>query len=85
MSYVALEAIKYQSLNMILANEEAQTKPYQYYVTFCLSVPPTKWLLEAPCSRHGSVVCLSECCHDGLPGEWVWNTVYWGKGGRVQP
>ena len=27
MSYVALEAIKNQSLNMILANEEAQTGP----------------------------------------------------------
>ena len=44
MSYVALEAITNLSLNMILdlANEEAQTRPYQYYVTVCLSVPPTK-------------------------------------------
>ena len=42
MSYVALEGIKNQSLNMILANKEAQTGPYQYYVTVCLSVPPTK-------------------------------------------
>ena len=42
MSYVALEAITNQSLNMILANEEAQTRPYQYYVTVCLLVPPTK-------------------------------------------
>ena len=42
MSYVALEDIKNQSLNMILANEEAQTRPYQYYVTICPSVPPTK-------------------------------------------
>ena len=41
MSYVALEAITNQSLNMILANEKAQTRPY-YYVTVCLSVPPTK-------------------------------------------
>ena len=29
MSYVALEALTNQSLNMILANEEAQTRPYQ--------------------------------------------------------
>ena len=42
MSYVALEAITNLSLNMILASEEAQTRPYQYYVTVCLSVPPTK-------------------------------------------
>ena len=37
MPYVALEAITIQSLNMILANNEAQTRPYQYYVTVCLS------------------------------------------------
>ena len=42
MPYVALEAITIESLNMILANEEAQTRPYQYYITVCLSVPPTK-------------------------------------------
>ena len=42
MSYVTIEAITTQSLNMILANEEAQTRPYQYYVTVCPSVPPTK-------------------------------------------
>ena len=42
MSYVALEARTNQSLNMILANGEAQTRPYQYYVTVCLSVPPAK-------------------------------------------
>ena len=42
MSYVALEGIKNLSLNTILANEEAQTRPNQYYVTVCLSVPPTK-------------------------------------------
>ena len=34
MFYVALEAITNQSLNMILANGEAQTRPYQYYVVF---------------------------------------------------
>ena len=33
---------------MILANEEALTRPYQYYVTVCLSVPPTKQFCEAP-------------------------------------
>ena len=22
-------------------------------------------------SRHGSVVCLSECCHEDQPGEWT--------------
>ena len=27
---------------MILANEGAQTRPYQYYVTVCLSAPPSK-------------------------------------------
>ena len=32
MSYVALEAITNQNLNMILANKEAQTSSYQYYV-----------------------------------------------------
>ena len=44
LSYVALEleAIANQSLNMILANEEALVRAYQYYVTACLSVPPTK-------------------------------------------
>ena len=42
MSDVVLEPIINQSLNVILVNEEAQTRPYQYYVTFCLSVPPTK-------------------------------------------
>ena len=39
---VALQGIQKQSLNMILANGEAQTRPYQYYVTVCLSVPATK-------------------------------------------
>ena len=24
------------------------------------------------------MVCLSECCHDDQPGEWLWNTVYTG-------
>ena len=41
MSYVALQAITNQSLNMILANEGTQTRPYQYFVTVGLSVPPT--------------------------------------------
>ena len=41
MSYAALEAIHNQSLNMILANEEAQTRPYQYYVTACMSPSPS--------------------------------------------
>ena len=36
---------------MVLAKKEAQARPYQY----CLSVPPP---------LHGSVVCLSECCHE---------------------
>ena len=27
---------------LTLANGEAQTSAYQYYVTVCLSVPPTK-------------------------------------------
>ena len=31
---------------MILANEEALTRPSQYYVTVCLSVPPTKQFCE---------------------------------------
>ena len=22
-------------------------------------------------SRHGAVVCLSECCHEDQPGEWT--------------
>ena len=66
MPYVALEDITIQSLNMILANEEAQNRPYQYYVTVCPQRGP---------SRHGSAVCLSECCHDDQPGELVWNTV----------
>ena len=37
MSYVALKAITNQSLTMILANEEAQTRPYQYYLTLSVS------------------------------------------------
>ena len=42
MYYVALQAKTNQSLNRILANEVAQHRAYQYYVTVCLSVPPTK-------------------------------------------
>ena len=33
---------------MILANEEAQIRPYQYHETVCLSVPPTEQFWEAP-------------------------------------
>ena len=53
--------------------EEAQTIAYQYYVTVCPSDPPTKQFWEAPCSRHASVVCLSECCNDDQQG----NGLYW--------
>ena len=53
---------------MILANEEALTRPSQYYVTVCLSVPPTKQFCEVLW-----FVCLS---HDDQPRVWVWNTVY---------
>ena len=59
-----------QSLNRILANEEAQIRAYQYYVIVCFSVPPTIDIENQP-SRHRSVVCLSECCHDDQPGEWI--------------
>ena len=52
-------AITNQSLNMILANEEALTRPYQYYVTVCLSVPPTKQFCEAPVVMVQWFVCLS--------------------------
>ena len=38
-SYVAVQAITNEGLNMILANQEAQTRAYQYYVTVCSSVP----------------------------------------------
>ena len=52
---------------MILANE-AQTRPYQYYVTVCLSVLPTKQFSEAP------VVTVQQfVCDDDQPGELVWN------------
>ena len=44
---------------MILANEEAQTRPYQHYVTVCLSVPPTKQFWEAPVVMVQWFVCLS--------------------------
>ena len=44
---------------MILANEGAQTRPYQYYVTVCLSVPPTKQFREAPVVTVQWFVCLS--------------------------
>ena len=44
---------------MILANEEALTRPYQYYVTVCLSVPPTKQFCEAPVITVQWFVCLS--------------------------
>ena len=40
---------------MILANGEAQTRPYQYYVTVCLSVPPTKQFWEAQSSRFSGL------------------------------
>ena len=63
---------------MILANGEAQTRPYQYYVTVSQSLLLSSF--ERP-SRHGSVVCLSECCYGGQPGEGVWNTVYYMEGG----
>ena len=59
MSYVALEAITSKSLNMIVANEGAQTRPYQYYVTVCLSVPPSKQFREAPVITVQRFVCLS--------------------------
>ena len=59
MCYVALEAIKNQSLNMILANEGTQTRPYQYYVTVCLSVHPNKQFWEAPVVMVQWFVCLS--------------------------
>ena len=39
---------------MILANEEAVTRPYQDYVTVGLSVPPTKQFCEVQW-----FVCLS--------------------------
>ena len=44
MSYVALELRSYknQSLNMILANEEAQSRPYQYYVVVVVLLLTTK-------------------------------------------
>ena len=44
---------------MILANEEALTRPYQYYITVCLSVPPTKQFCEAPVVTLQWFVCLS--------------------------
>ena len=44
---------------MILANEGAQTRPYQYDVTVCLSVPPTKQFGEAPVVTVQWFVCLS--------------------------
>ena len=44
---------------MILANEEALTRPYQYYVTVCLLVPPTKQFCEAPVVTLQWFVCLS--------------------------
>ena len=54
---------------MILANEAAQTRAYQYYVTVRLSV----LLLSSfeNLSHHCSLVCLSECRHDDQPGEWT--------------
>ena len=39
---------------MILANEEAQTRAYQYYVTVCLSVPPTVCLSVAMATSQGN-------------------------------
>ena len=43
---------------MILANEEALTRPYQYYVTVCLSVSLTKQFCEAPVVTFQWFVCL---------------------------
>ena len=47
---------------MILGNEGAQVRGYQYYVTICLS---TKQFLQAPHlpSHHGSL----ECYYDDQP------------------
>ena len=59
MTDIALEAITNQSLNRIPANEEVMTRPYQYYVTVCPSVPHTKQLLEAPVITIQWFVCLS--------------------------
>ena len=59
MPYVALEAITIQGLTMIQANGEAQARAYQYYVTVCLSVPPTKQFCEAPDVTVQRFVCLS--------------------------
>ena len=44
---------------MILANQEAQTRAYQYYVTVCISVPSTNQFLEAPVVTVPWFVCLS--------------------------
>ena len=44
---------------MILANEGALTRAYQYYVTLCLSVPCTKQFRVAPVVTVQWFVCLS--------------------------
>ena len=46
-------------MNMSLANEEAQTRPYQYYVTVRLSVPPINQFWEAPVVTVQWFVCLN--------------------------
>ena len=44
---------------MILANEEAQTRAYQYHITVCISVPSTKQFWVAPVIMVQRFVCLS--------------------------
>ena len=57
--YVAIQAITNQGLNMILPNQEAQTRAYQYYVTVCISGRFTKQFREAPVVMAQWFVCLS--------------------------
>ena len=44
---------------MVLANQEAQTRACQYYVTVCISVPTTKQFGEAQVVTVQWFVCLS--------------------------
>ena len=55
---------------MILANEEAQTRAYQYYVTVCLSFPSTKQFRVAPVATVQWFVCLSVVMMTSK-GEWT--------------
>ena len=68
------QLIRNQSFDMILANEGAQLRAYQYYLIVSSLSPPYKAVLRTP-SRHGSLVCLNVAMTTSL-GNGFFNNFY---------